>query len=99
MEHFYRDCSEKRTQWKGSAICQPPELRLSDSSTGRVRQGERGAVVQHQGTAVLQGMCVHLETCKALVCSFRKYKIRTKAQTKIILIANRRCSEVYCRLL
>lgn len=64
--NFNQDCSEKRTKWKGSDISQTPELRLSDSSTGRAKQCEQGAVVQHQATAVLQGMCVHLETCKAL---------------------------------
>lgn len=48
----------------GNHVSQTPELSLSDSSTGRVRQGERGAA-EHQGTAVLQGMCVHLETCRA----------------------------------
>lgn len=49
----------------GNRVSHTPELSLSDSSTGRVRQGERGAA-EHQGTAVLQGMCVHLETCRAL---------------------------------
>lgn len=70
MEIFYQDCLEKRTRWKGSDVSQTPELRLSGSSTGRVRQGERGAVLQHQGTAVLQGVCV-CTWKRAMLCSQR----------------------------
>lgn len=57
---------------------QTPELSLSDSSTGRVRQGERGAA-ELQGTAVLQGMRVHMQPCKALTkdCNAQLYTYKS----------------------